>query len=283
VALLVPPKMDYDNKFSVGRVLVAGGSTGLTGAACLASQAALRSGAGVVTAAVPASLNPIFEQKLLEVMTLPLADTGSGNISEKALERLLAAAGKSDCVALGPGLGRDHESASVVTKFLVRSDTPVVLDADGLNAIAGKLSTLKRRQAPTVLTPHAGELARLLQTTSIEIETHRLASAKAAAKKAGAIVLLKGSSTIITDGAETVLCPSGNPGLATVGAGDVLTGVIASLIARGLRPFDAAAAGAFLHGLAGDLAAEETGEDNLVSSDLIDYLPQAFMSLKEEE
>ncbi|MHB8793009.1 MAG: NAD(P)H-hydrate dehydratase [Thermoleophilia bacterium] len=283
VALLVPPKMDYDNKFSTGRVLVAGGSTGFTGAACMASQAALRSGAGVVTAAIPASLNPIFEQKLLEVMTLPLADTGSGHLSEKALERLLAATENFDCVALGPGLGRDHESASMVTKFLARSNRPVVLDADGLNAIAGRLASLKRRSAPTVLTPHAGELARLLETTTVEVETHRLASAKKAAKKAGAIVLLKGSSTIITDGTETVLCPSGNPGLATAGAGDVLTGVIATLIAKGLRPFDAAAAGAFLHGLAADLAAEDTGQDNLVSSDLIDYLPLAFASLKEEE
>ncbi|MHB9112176.1 MAG: NAD(P)H-hydrate dehydratase [Thermoleophilia bacterium] len=283
VALLVPPKMDYDNKFSAGRVLVAGGSTGLTGAACLASQAALRSGAGVVTAAVPASLNPIFEQKLLEVMTLPLTDTGSGHLSEKALERLLAAADSFDCVALGPGLGRNHESASVVTKFLARSNAPVVLDADGLSAVAGRLASLKRRPAPTVLTPHAGELARLLETTSVEVETHRLAAAKKAAKKAGAIVLLKGSSTIITDGTETVFCPSGNPGLATAGAGDVLTGMIATLIARGLRTFDAAAAGAFLHGLAADLAAEEIGQDNLVSSDLIDYLPLAFASLKEEE
>lgn len=283
VALLVPPKMDYDNKFSVGRVLVAGGSTGLTGAACLASQAALRAGAGVVTAAVPASLNPVFEQKLLEVMTLPLADTGSGNLSEKALDRLLAAADGFGCVALGPGLGRDHETAALVRKFLARSAAPVVLDADGLNAVAGKLAALKRRQGATVLTPHAGELAHLLEITSNEVETHRLASAKAAAKKAGAIVLLKGSSTIVTDGIETVLCPSGNPGLATAGAGDVLTGMIATLVAKGLRPFDAAAAGAFLHGLAADLAAEEMGEDNLVSSDLIDYLPLAFTSLKEEE
>jgi len=283
VALLIPPKMDYDNKFSAGRVLVAGGSTGLTGAACLTAEAALRSGAGVVTAAVPASLNPIFEQKLLEVMTLPLADTGSGHLAEKALERLLSAADGFDSVAIGPGLGRDHESAALVTKFISKSKTPVVLDADGLNAVAGRLPALKRRQGATILTPHAGELARLLDIDTVEVESHRLDSAKTAARKAGAIIVLKGSSTIITDGKETVVSPSGNPGLATAGSGDVLTGVIATLLAKGLRPLDAAAAGAFIHGLAADLAAEETGEDNLISSDLIDYLPQAFSSLQEEE
>ena len=282
-ALLVPPKMDYDNKFSVGRVLVAGGSTGLTGAACLASEAALRTGAGVVTAAVPSSLNPIFEQKLLEVMTLPLADTGSGHLAEKALERLLAAADGFDCVALGPGLGRDHESVALVEKFIARSTLPVVLDADGLYAMSGKLSALKRRQSPTVLTPHAGELARLLEVDSAEVKTHRLAMAKMAAKKSGAIVVLKGSSTIITNGRETVLNPSGNPGLATAGAGDVLTGIIATLLAKGLRAFDAAAAGAFIHGLSADLATEKTGEDNLIASDLINYLPLALASLQEED
>jgi NAD(P)H-hydrate epimerase len=216
-------------------------------------------------------------------MTLPLADTGSGHLAEKALERLLAAAEGFDCVALGPGLGRDHESAALVTQFLAKSKAPVVLDADGLNAIAGRLATLKRRPAATVLTPHAGELARLLGTDAAEVETHRLASVKAAAKKSGAIIVLKGSATIITDGRETVLSPAGNPGLATAGAGDVLTGIIAALMAKGLRPFDAAAAGAFIHGLAADRAGGDTGEDNLVSSDLIDYLPPTFTSLQEEE
>lgn len=283
VALLIPPKMDYDHKFSVGRVLLAGGSTGLTGAACLASEAALAAGAGVVTAAIPASLNPIFEQKLLEVMTLPLADTGSGNLAEKALERLLAAAEAFDCVALGPGLGRNHETMALVTNFMAKSKTAVVLDADGLGAMAGKLTALKRRQAPTVLTPHTGELARLLGADPDVVAVDRLASAKAAAKKSGAVVVLKGSATIITDGRETVLNPTGNPGLATAGTGDVLTGVIAALVAKGLRPLDAAAAGAFIHGLAADLAAEETGEGNLISSDLIDYLPPAFAGLQEEE
>ncbi len=283
VALLIPPKMEYDHKFTVGRVLVAGGSTGLTGAACLASEAALRSGAGVVTAAVPGSLNPVFEQKLTEVMTIALADTGSGNIAEKALDRLLAASENFDCVAVGPGLGRDHESAALVGRFLAKADVPVVLDADGLRAIAGKLASLKKRQAATVLTPHAGELARLLGIDPDEVSTSRLAAAKAAAKKSGAIVLLKGSSTIITDGVETVLSPTGNPGLATAGAGDVLTGIIAALLAKGLRAFDAAAAGAFIHGLAAEMAAVETGEDNLIASDLIDYLPLAFASLQEQE
>lgn len=283
VTLLLPPKMDYDNKFTTGRVLVAGGSTGLTGAACMAATAALRSGAGVVSAAVPAGLNAIFEQKLLEVMTVPLADTGSGHLAEKALDRLLDAAGNFDCVALGPGLGRDHESAALVASFLGHSALTVVLDADGLGAMAGRLPSLKKRLAPTILTPHTGELARLLQMDPKEVKARRLSAAKAAAKKSGAIVVLKGSSTIITDGAETVLSPTGNPGLATAGSGDVLTGVISALAAKGLRPFDAAAAGVYIHGLAADMAAGDTGEDNLIASDLIDYLPLAFASLHQEE
>ena len=263
-------------------MLVVGGSTGLTGAACMASEAALRAGAGVVTAAVPATLNGIFEQKLTEVMTIPLADTGYGHLAEQALDPLLGAAENFDSVALGPGLGRDHESAGLVAKFLGRSAATVVLDADGLGAVAGKLSLLKRRQAPSILTPHTGELARLPGADVNEIKAHRLTAAKSAAKKSGSIIVLKGSSTIITDGRETVLSPTGNPGLATAGSGDVLTGVIAALAAKGLRPFDAAAAGVYIHGLAADMAAEEAGEDNLIATDLIDYLPLAFAGLQEE-
>lgn len=276
---LLPQKMEYDHKFSVGRVLVAGGSTGLTGAACMAAGAALKSGAGVVTAAVPASLNPVFESKLTEVMTAPLADTGTGHLAASALDALLGAAGAADSVALGPGLGREPESARLALAFLASAKTPVVLDADGLNALAGRLGMLKKRQAPTVLTPHAGELGRLLGVAAGEVEARRLAHAKAAARKAGCVVVLKGSATITTDGRVTMVNPTGNPGLATAGSGDVLTGVIASLLARGLGPLDAAAAGAFLHGRAADLAAGDRGMDNLVATDLIDYLPLAYAGL----
>lgn len=283
VAALIPSKKEFDYKFSVGRVLVVGGSTGLTGAACMASTSALKSGAGVVSAAVPSSLNPIFEQKLLEVMTLPLEDGGTGYLPDSALESLLSSAMAFDCVALGPGLGRYPESAALAREFLAASETPVVLDADGLNAMAGQLQALKKRPAPTVLTPHTGELGRLLGVPSAEVAASRLKHAKAAAKKSGSVVVLKGSSTIITDGQVTLVNPTGNPGLATAGAGDVLTGIIATLMAKGLEPLMAAAAGVYLHGTAADKAARDIWQDNLTASDLIAYLPQAFAGLLAEE
>ncbi|MEK7816821.1 MAG: NAD(P)H-hydrate dehydratase [Actinomycetota bacterium] len=283
VSNLLPIKMEYDNKFSCGRVLVVGGSTGLTGAPCMAAEAALRAGAGVVTAAIPESLNPVFEQKLLEVMTLTLPDTGSGSLSAAAIDAVLDAAARADCLALGPGLGRDPESAWLAVELLAGSETPAVLDADGLNALEGKLGVLKKRRAPTVLTPHAGELGRLLKIPSGDVESRRLYHAKSAARKAGCVVVLKGSSTIATDGQTTMVNPTGNPGLATAGTGDVLAGVIASLLARGIKPLDGAAAGAFLHGSAADLAAEDLGMDNLIASDLIDYLPLAYAGLLEPE
>lgn len=280
--LQISPKLEHDNKFSAGVVLVAGGSTGMTGAACLAAESALRAGAGVVTAAIPASLNPIFEQKLLEVMTMPAADTGDGHLSDKSLGQLVAAAAKADCLALGPGIGRLHETEMLVEKLLAACAAPVVLDADGLNAMAGKLARVKRRSAPTVLTPHVGELGRLLGVPAAEASARRLHWARQAAKKSGAIVVLKGSATIVTDGSKTVINPTGNPGLATAGAGDVLTGIIAALIARGTDPFDAAVSGAWLHGAVADMAAEELFQDNLIASDLINYLPLALAGLLED-
>ncbi len=283
VAALIPPKMEFDHKFSTGRVLVAGGSTGLTGAACMASESALRAGAGVVVAAVPASLNHIFEEKLLEVMSAPFEDDGAGCLTEGALGALLERTAFCDCAAFGPGLGKSDTSVTLATRFMSSAEVPVVLDADGLSAFAGRLGRLKRRTAPTVLTPHTGELGRLLGVPAAEVAAHRLAYAREAAKKAGAVVVLKGAYTIVTDGAVTMVNTTGNPGLATAGSGDVLTGVIAALVAKGIEPLEAAAAGAFIHGAAADLAAAELGQDNLIASDLIDYLPLAFAGLEGEE
>jgi len=283
VAAMIPPKMEYDYKFSVGRVLVAGGSRGLTGAACMAAQAALRAGAGVVTAAVPASLNEVFEERLLEVMTMPLDDDGAGHFTAASLPGLLDAAGAFDALAVGPGIGRDPRCAAMIADFALKTGAPAVIDADGINAFAGRPGSLKRRPAPTVLTPHAGELARLMGSTPGEVANDRLAAAKAAARRSGAVILLKGSATIVTDGGLTLVNPSGNPGLATAGSGDVLTGVIATLMAKGLPPLDAAAGGALIHGMAADEASGHVGMDNLIASDLIDYLPQAFAKLEGEE
>lgn len=282
LSALIPPKLDFDNKFSVGRVLLVGGSTGLTGAPCLAAEAALRSGAGVVTAAIPAGLNGIFENKLLEVMTMPLGEPGSEHLREDTLEAVLAVAASFDCLAIGPGLGRGDETARLVRKLLSSAEVPVVLDADGLNAFAGKPGALKKRPAPTILTPHAGELGRLMGKPSAAVAENSLATAKAAARRTGAVVLLKGAHSISTDADATMLNPTGNPGLATAGSGDVLTGVVSALVARGLPPLEAAAGGARIHGAAADMAAADLGMDNIVSSDLLDFLPQAFNELEEK-
>lgn len=280
LAALIPPKMDYDNKFSVGRVLVVGGSTGLTGAPCLAAEAALRCGAGLVTAAVPAGLNAIFEGKLLEVMTLPLGEEDSVCLDADALDAIVEAAPSFDCLAIGPGLGRQEATAALVRKLLPLLEVPVVLDADGLNAFAGKPGALKKRGAPTVLTPHAGELGRLMAMPSAGVVEDSLRVAKAAARRSGAVVVLKGAHSISTDGPLTLINPTGNPGLATAGSGDVLTGIIAALLARGLPPLEAGGGGTYIHGAAGDLAAGDLGIDNMVSSDLLDFLPQAFAELE---
>ena len=178
---------------------------------------------------------------------------------------------------------RDPGSAALAVKFMAAYKKPAVLDADGINAFAGKAGALKKRSPATILTPHTGELAGLLDVPVSEVAAERLKHARAAARKTGAVIVLKGSSTIITDGTITLLNPTGNPGLATAGSGDVLTGVIAALLAKGLDAIIAAGAGAFLHGLAADIAADDLGQDNLIASDLIDYLPLAFASLGEEE
>ncbi len=282
LSALIPPKMDFDNKFSVGRVLVVGGSAGLTGAPCLAAESALRSGAGMVTAAVPAALNPVFEAKLLEVMTLPLGEEEAEKLDPGDLDAILEAAPAFDCLAIGPGLGRAEGTAALVRKLLPQLEVPVVLDADGLNALAGRPGALRKRPAATILTPHAGELGRLMKLPSAEVAADALRTARAAARKSGAAVLLKGAHSITTDGSVTLINPTGNPGLATAGSGDVLTGLIAALVARGLPPLEAAAGGAWMHGMAADLAAGELGMDNIVSSDLLDYLPQAFAELEED-
>jgi hydroxyethylthiazole kinase-like uncharacterized protein yjeF len=192
---------------------------------------------------------------------------------------LLKAAASFDCLAIGPGLGRHNGTMRLVRKLLEESSAPVVLDADGLFALAGRPGTLKKRRAATVLTPHAGELGRLLDLPSAEVAESSLACAVKAARRSSAIVVLKGAYSITTDGSKTLINSSGNPGLATAGSGDVLTGLIAALVARGLPPLDAAAGGVYIHGSTADLAAGDLGMDNIVSTDLIDYLPQVFAEL----
>jgi hydroxyethylthiazole kinase-like uncharacterized protein yjeF len=273
---LVPRRGPRDNKYSAGSVLVVGGSTGKTGAAALAAEASLRSGAGICTACVPASLDVVFEQRLLEVMTKPCPDE-DGVMTMDAADAILEAAERASAVALGPGLGRTDGTRALVGYLLDRLDKPIVLDADGLWAIVGHLDWVFSRDSPTVLTPHEGELSRLLGRKSDWVQGRRLDAAQGGADDVGAVVLLKGADTLVAAPSRGALvCDLGNPGLATAGAGDVLTGVIAAFLSKGMDARLAAAAAAAAHGVAADLAAEGHGSAGLLARDVVEGLSPAL-------
>jgi NAD(P)H-hydrate epimerase len=272
------PRRDHaSTKFSVGSVLVIAGSRGLTGAPVMAATAAARAGAGYVTVAAPASAVPAIAAKLLEVMTVELPDdpeTGPKRGSSKlAVER----AQRAQAVVLGPGIGRLPAAAKFARDVAVHTNRPLVLDADGLNAHAeeGGIERLASRSAPTVLTPHAGELARLLGVSSQEIDAHRLRHACEAATRAGAIVVLKGDDTLVADpDGRVAVSPGGAPALATAGTGDVLSGVIGAFLAKGVEPFTATCAAVSAHLRAGVLAAAAVGAEGVIASDVIAELPR---------
>ena len=280
MAALVPARDPRAHKGSVGRVLTVGGSVGLTGSIALASHAALRSGAGYVHVAVPRSINDILEVKLTEEITIPLPETPERTLAMAALEPLLARAAASDVVAMGCGLSRHREAGELARRVALECDRPMVIDADALNAFEGDAGAIARAPAARVLTPHLGEMERLTGVPAADLEARRIDAAREWAQRWHAVVVLKGAPTVVAgpDGRATVN-PTGNPGLATVGTGDVLTGVIAGLMAQGLTPFDAARLGAFVHGMAGDLAAGEKGQAGLVASDVLEHLPAALLGL----
>jgi NAD(P)H-hydrate epimerase len=273
---LVPRRGPSDNKYSAGSVLIVGGSTGLTGAPSLTAEAALRAGAGYVAACVPASLNVVFEQRLVEVVTRPCPDE-DGIMKVEAADVVLEAAERADAIALGPGIGRRDDVRALVGFLLDRLDKPIVLDADALWALVGNLDWVFARDAPTVLTPHAGELGRLLGRESKWVGAHRLDAAQAGADDVGATVLLKGADTLVASpGRGVLVCDLGNPGLATAGTGDVLTGIVAAFLAKGMEPRLAAAAAAAAGGVAAKLAAEQHGVSGLIARDVVDAISLAL-------
>ena len=269
---LAPRRGAGSTKFSSGQVVLAGGSRGLTGSICLASEAAIRAGAGYATVAVPADLEPIFEAKLTEVMSRGF-DGASGRLASADADAIAAATERAAAVVLG----RNDDSLELARLVARRVEAPLVIDADGLNAHAGRLDSLKGRSAPTVLTPHAGELGRLLERDSKEIDAHRLASAREATELSGAIVVLKGDDTIVTDGERVAIARGGAPALATAGTGDVLSGLIGALLARGVEPFAAVCAAVHAHQRAGRVAAAGIGlTESVIASDVVEALPVAL-------
>jgi hydroxyethylthiazole kinase-like uncharacterized protein yjeF len=271
----IPRRGRESTKFAAGAVLVCGGSLGLTGAPCLASEAAMRAGAGYVTVFVPASLNLVFEQRLLEVMSVPLPDR-DGSLLADGADQILERADRAGCLVLGPGIGREPGAVELVRTVARRAEIALLLDADGLNAHAGRLESLAGRPGPTVLTPHAGEMARLLDCDSSDVGRHRLQFARRASAQAQAIVVLKGDDTIVTapDGRAAV-SRGASSALATAGTGDVLSGVIGAYLSKRMDPFHAACAGVFVHGRAGRLAARSIGSEGVIARDVIEALPQA--------
>jgi ADP-dependent NAD(P)H-hydrate dehydratase / NAD(P)H-hydrate epimerase len=273
---LAPHRRPGSTKFTSGQALIVGGSRGLTGAVCMAAEAAIRAGAGYATVAVPASLEPIFEVKLTEVMSRGF-DGAAGRLATSDQADIAAAAERAAAVVLGPGLGRDPDSLELARDLAGELEAPLLIDADGLNAHAGRLDALADRPAATVITPHEGELGRLLGRESAEIAAHRLASAREAAQRSGAIVVLKGDDTLIAGEGRLAISRGGAPGLATAGTGDVLSGVIGAFLARGIAPFDAACAGVFAQQRAGALAAERLGAaESVIATEVIASLPEAL-------
>jgi len=273
----LPRRGAGSNKFTSGHLYVAAGSRGLTGAAVLASTGAMRAGAGYVTVCVPASQQAAVAAHCVEVMQLSLADEDGHHCREGVDELLGAVSERSGVVLLGPGLGASKGARAFARAVASELTQPLVIDADGLNALAGRLDELKARKQPTVLTPHEGELARLLGCDSDEVRAGRLEHARSAAEKAGAIVILKGVDTLICSPEGLVaVSPGASPGLATAGTGDVLGGVVGALLARGAEPFVAASAAVRLHARAADIAAATGGTEGMIASDVVGALPRAW-------
>lgn len=279
---LWPPRAVTAHKGEAGRLFVLAGSAGMTGAATLTCYAALRAGAGLVTLGVPASLNPILEVKLTEAMTLPLPETETHAHTPEALETVCSWAQRVDAFALGPGFGRDSRSGELVRAVLGATRLPTVVDADGLYHVSpARAETFHDR---CVITPHPAEMARLLGTETAEVQSNRLDVAKRAAMRLGCVVVLKGAATVIAapDG-RAALNASGSPALATGGTGDVLTGMVAACLARGVTPYEAAIAAVYLHGLAGEVAAERFGAPGALAGDVAEAIPEALRRLRTGE
>ncbi|HPN66898.1 MAG TPA: NAD(P)H-hydrate dehydratase [Candidatus Omnitrophota bacterium] len=273
----IPKRRKNTNKGDYGHVLVIAGAPGFTGAAALCARATLLCGSGLSTLGIARGLNTILARKLTEVMTKPLPETKSGALSEKAFAPIMEFSKKADCVAIGPGLSRDPSTQRLVRKLIVSLRKPMVLDADGLNAIEGCAPLLKRARASVVVTPHPGEMARLTGMRVEDISRNKERVAKTFANKYNVVCVLKGHRTVVArPQGKQYVNKTGNPGMAKGGTGDVLTGMIASFIGQGMGPFEAASLSVYLHGLAGDLAAKEKGEASMLASDLLDKIPEAI-------
>lgn len=275
-----PSRPDDANKGTMGTLLSVCGSYGMAGAALLAGSAALRTGVGLLKCALPKSIYPIAASQLWESVYLPLGETQDGALRADNAKLLLREAERSDAVLAGCGLSNTADTRTLVRKLIKFCTVPMVLDADALNCISDHPAVLREAQAPIIITPHPGEMGRLTDKTAREVNEARTETALSFAEKFGVITVLKGAGTVIASPEGRVMINNtGNSGMATGGSGDVLAGIAASLLAQGAEPFDAAAAAVYLHGLAGDIAAEKLGKSSMLPTDLLGCLPGAIASV----
>ena len=271
------PRAVDAHKGDFGKVCIIAGSTGMSGAAALAGRAALRAGAGLVRVATPKSVLPIVASIEPSFTTIALPEDSLGRISAKAINPVLEAAGQNDCLAFGPGLGISNSLRSLLEKLLEQDQLRLIIDADGLNNLAGIKDWPTGLKASLILTPHPGEMKRLWSALlRAPLPNDRQQQASRLAQQTKTIVVLKGAGTVVTDGEKVYINKTGNPGMATAGSGDVLTGIMTALAGQGLNNFDAAVMGVYTHGLAGDIAAENLGQTSLIATDIIEALPEAL-------
>jgi len=278
IAAMLPARKPDGHKGDFGKLFILAGSTGLTGAAAMAAEASARSGLGLVTVGCPHSLNPILEIKLTEAMTYPLPDVGKrGALAKRGLGEIRKKIAENDAVIIGPGIGRHFETSELIRRLAPSIHKPAIIDADGLNAFEKDRSAFEADHAGLVLTPHPGEFKRLIDGDIPDDLSGKFDLIREYARKYKAVIVYKGSPSVVVDiDGQLYLNPTGNDGMATGGTGDVLSGIIGSLLAQGVSPLESAVCGSFIHGLAGDLAASEYGQRSLIASDLIEFLPDAF-------
>lgn len=280
VAAHLPPRTADSHKGTYGTLLTVCGSYGMAGAALLCARGALRSGVGLLRAAVPQSVYPLLVEAIPEAVFVPVAEQ-NGGFSADAIPALTDALTTADAVVVGCGMGRGEEQAAVVRHLLSHSTVPVILDADGINAVTPHILTEETRMAPLILTPHPGEMARLMGISTADVQANRCEVACRLAREANAVVVLKGHHTLIASPDGVVMeNPTGNSGMATGGSGDVLAGVIGSLVAQGMPPYEAAVCGVYLHGTAGDLAAAKHSQHGMLPTDLIEELCSLFLQFE---
>ncbi len=279
---LLPNRKTDTHKGSYGRVGIIGGSRGMAGAIYLSSQAAIRSGSGLVYSLVPRTIEAIMSAKLTEVIVKSIEDEGKGYFIKASIKEILKTIEPMDVIGIGPGMGVDEDRLYIIEEIIKSYNNPIILDADAINCLSINPNTIYNRDKEIIITPHPGELGRLLGKSSEEIQENRTFYSKYVSEKYNIIVVLKGDNTVVAcPGDENVyINTTGNPGMATAGSGDVLTGMICSFIGQGIRPLDATILGVFTHGLAGDLAKVEKGEYGLISSDIIEHIPKSIKKIQ---